>query len=637
MAHSSLSRSLVLHMIIILYTVTSSSLSDSEILVQFKDSLVKADALSDWSPSTSPCNGDKENWKGVLCDNGKVWGLKLENMGLKGVIDVETLKELSTLRTISFMKNNFDGSLPNLKKLGALKSIYLSDNNFSGEIPGNAFDGMVSLKKLHLERNRFTGQIPESLGMLPKLTELMLEDNEFRGEIPEFRQDRLKMVNMSNNDLEGPILGSLSKLNVSSFSGNKDLCGHPLESCAASRKLSVGTILVVVVVVVVALAAIVAVFIILRRQGQRPQPEETSLPSQAHKKAASADLDKMEQGGLPDGKRSEQGGKLSFLRDERDKFELADLLRASAEILGSGVFGSTYKAAVMMGSVMVVKRHRKMNNVGKEEFQEHMRRLGRLSHPNLLPLVAYYYRKEEKLLVSDYVDNVSVAVHLHGNHSSGQPSLDWPTRLKIIKGVARGLSYLYNELPSLIVPHGHLKASNVLLDESFNPILTDYGLIPVVNHEHAQDLMIAYKSPEYKQHGRITKKTDVWSLGILILEILTGKFPSNYFRPAGKGDDTDLGSWVISIFQGETTSEVFDKEMGGVKNSEGEMVKLLKIGLSCCESEMEKRLDIKEAVERIEEVRERDGDEEFYSSYTSEGDMRSSRGLSDDFSLSMNG
>lgn len=181
---------------------------------------------------------------------------------------------------------------------------------------------------------------------------------------------------------------------------------------------------------VAALAAVVAAFLILRnRQNSEPVDPNLAGPmAPGHNKTGSADFDKMDQGPSPNivhhttahahGKTNASPNntlKLTFLRDDREKFDLADLLRASAEILGSGVFGSTYKAAIgTSGPVMVVKRYRQMNNVGREEFQEHMRRLGRLRHQNLLPLVAFYYRKEEKLLVSDYIDNVSLAVHLHG-------------------------------------------------------------------------------------------------------------------------------------------------------------------------------------------------------------------------------
>ncbi|KAJ8540028.1 hypothetical protein K7X08_026417 [Anisodus acutangulus] len=555
------------------------------------------------------------------------------------------------------MNNNFEGPLPTLTKLAGLKTAYFDNNKFSGQIDNTALEGMHWLKKLHIANNQFTGKIPSVLGQLPKLTELRLENNKFEGQIPDFNQERIMDMNFANNSLEGPIPRGLTSLKASSFEGN-DLCDGPLSKCSSEPKIALWTIILVVIAVAAAVAAIVVVIIILHQRKHTPEAEArptASSPGTAggaiHQKTPSTDLDKMEQGQAvaaapdrsPEGqgrKRPEQAQtqqKLLFLKDDIEKFDLPDLLKASAEILGSGVFGSTYKTALSIGSVMVVKRFRQMNNVGKEDFHEHMRRLGRLSHKNLLPIVAFYYRKEEKLLVSEYVNNVSLAVHLHGNKSLGQPGLDWPARLKIIKGVAKGLLYLYNELPSLTAPHGHLKSSNVLLNESYEPLLTDYALLPVVNLEHAQEHMIAYKSPEFKHSGRITRKTDVWTLGILILEIITGKFPSNFLQQ-GKGSDTDLATWVRSVVDEDSSDvEIFEKEMRGTKNADGEMMKLLKIALGCCDLDMEKRFDMKEAMERIEEIKERDGDDDFYSSYASEADARSSRGLSDDFTqVSMN-
>lgn len=93
--------------------------------------------------------------------------------------------------------------------------------------------------------------------------------------------------------------------------------------------------------------------------------------------------------------------KLIFVRENKERFELRDLLKSSAEVLGTASFGCAHKARLPSGTPMVVKRFRHMNKVGKEDFEEHMRRLGRLSHPNLLPLVTYYYRKDEKLLITD--------------------------------------------------------------------------------------------------------------------------------------------------------------------------------------------------------------------------------------------
>ncbi|KAK3437503.1 hypothetical protein EUGRSUZ_C02173 [Eucalyptus grandis] len=627
---------------------TFSASSEADSLLKFKSSLDdQSNALANWN-SGSPCIGDQANWIGVLCMKGSVWGLQLENRGLEGEIDVDSLAGLPSLRTLSFMNNSFNGPMPEIKKLGALKSVFLSYNRFSGEIPADSFEGMSYLKKLHLAGNQFEGAIPSSLTQLPRLLELRLEGNQFTGQIPAFAQHNLLLLDVSNNELDGPIPASLANMNSSSFSGNEGLCGAPLSPCtaapASSDKKGSSSFTAILIYAIVAsvlfLMALVLLIFCLRRRNQTSQSIEAPPPSNLQKKASFKEEGHVRHGS-PDnsssGKKAENF-KLSFVREDREKFDLQDLLKASAEILGSGCFGSSYKAALFSGSAMVVKRFRQMNNVGREEFQEHMRRLGRLRHPNLLPLVAYYYRKEEKLLVSDYVENGSLAVYLHSNHARGKPALDWPTRLKVVKGVAKGLTYLYNELPSLIAPHGHLKSSNVLLATTLEPLLTDYGLIPVINQENAQDLMVAYKSPEYLQNKRITKKTDVWSLGILILEILTGKFPANFLQQGQQGSDQDdLATWV-RLVAGEADqwpAEVFDKEMRAKSESEGEMLKLLKIGLRCCEGDVEKRWDMKEVVQKIEEVREKDNDEDFYSSYAGESDVRSSRGLSDEINFSI--
>ena len=200
--------------------IMSSFGEDMEILLKFKESLSHSKAINNWNPNVSPCNGNRGNWVGVICYNGKIWGLQLENMGLMGTIDVDALVSLRYLRTISFMNNTFAGPIPSIKKLSALKSVYLSYNHFSGEIPDDAFADMGSLKKVFLANNEFTGKIPSSLARLPRLLVLTLDGNKFEGQIPHFPQKGLRKFNVSNNNLEGPIPSSLSKMNANSFSGN---------------------------------------------------------------------------------------------------------------------------------------------------------------------------------------------------------------------------------------------------------------------------------------------------------------------------------------------------------------------------------------------------------------------------------
>ncbi|XVE90994.1 hypothetical protein DITRI_Ditri20bG0120200 [Diplodiscus trichospermus] len=628
MGHNNACYCFLLLFILTCFLGSSQGETDAEILLRFKNSLSNYEAaLANWNDSgPSPCSGDTPNWTGLRCSNGTVFGLKLESMGLKGIIDIDTLTRLPLLRTLSFMNNSFDGPLPDFNKLTSLRALYLSYNGFSGEIDEDGFVGMNSLQKVFLARNNLSGEIPKSIAVLPSLLQLSLEGNRFEGRIPDFEQKDLVLVNLANNKLEGRIPDRLSNMNSSLFAGNKDLCGKPLPQCKSSSQKRTIIIIVVVAGSVVALAAIFAVSYF------RNDPTRTSQLKKVQEKNASGDIMGKKEDQSPDHCKNAENEKLYFVRNDRERFELQDLLRSSAEVLGSGSSGSSYKAVLSNGQAMVVKRIKKMNNVGKQEFREHMVRLGRLSHPNLLSLVAFYYRKEEKLLVSDFVPNGSLASHLHG-----QSRLDWPTRLKIIKGVAKGLAYLYDELPSLTLPHGHLKSSNVLLGQTFEPLLTDYGLVPVINKEHAQQFMVAYKSPDFTRYDRTTRKTDVWSLGILILELLTGKLPANYAKQS-KGGKADLATWVNSVVREEWTGEVFDKDMKGTKNGEGEMLKLLKIGMCCCEGNAERRWELKEAVEKIEELKERDSDIEDYSSYGSEGEAYSSRAITeDDFSFSVHG
>ena len=182
--------------------------------------------------------------------------------------------------------------------------------------------------------------------------------------------------------------------------------------------------------------------------------------------------------------------------------------------------------------------------------------------------------------------------------------MDWGKRLRIIKGAARGLAHLYDELPMLTVPHGHLKSSNVLLDEAFGAVLSDYALVPVVTPHIAAQVMVAYKAPECAApQGKPSKKSDVWSLGILILEVLTGKFPANYLQKGRQGGG-DLASWVQSVVAEERTDEVFDKDITGARGCEADMVKLLQVGLGCCDADVDRRWELKTVIARIDEIRE---------------------------------
>ncbi|CAN6243240.1 unnamed protein product [Urochloa humidicola] len=612
--------------------------AEADVLIAFRDTLRGPDgsppgALRGWG-TPGPCSGNASSWYGVSCHgNGTVQGLQLERLGLSGAApDLAALAVLPGLRALSLADNALTGAFPNVSALGVLKMLYLSRNRLSGVIPEGTFRPMRGLRKLHLGFNDFSGPVPGSITS-PRLLELSLANNRFEGCLPDFSQPELRFVDVSNNNLSGPIPAGLSRFNSSMFAGNRFLCGKPLDvECDGMGvpRSGVSTMMKIAIALIVLGLLLCAAGIatgVLGRRRRKPRrraaaealgggggdqtpsnPKLNTAPAVNIENAASTSQPRggagagAAAGGAAAGKRQrrDEHGRLVFIQEGRTRFEIEDLLRASAEVLGSGNFGSSYKATLCDGPAVVVKRFKDMNGVGREDFSEHMRRLGRLAHPNLLPLVAYLYKKEEKLLVTDYIVNGSLAQLLHGNRGS---LLDWGKRLRILKGAARGLAHLYDELPMLTVPHGHLKSSNVLLDGAFEAVLSDYALVPVVTPSIAGQVMVAYKAPEcIAPQGKPSKKSDVWSLGILILEVLTGKFPANYLRQGRQGGD--LAGWVQSVVTEERTGEVFDKDITGARGYEADMVKLLQVGLGCCDADVDQRWDLKTVIARMDEIRD---------------------------------
>ncbi|XP_030491541.1 pollen receptor-like kinase 3 isoform X2 [Cannabis sativa] len=611
----------------------SHSLSEGDSLLKLKNSFTQTNALASWVPNSSPCSS---RWAGVMCFDGIITGLHLTNMGLSGKIDIDALNQISGLRTISFMNNNFSGPIPEFSKLGVLKSLLLSGNAFSGDIPSDFFSHLNSLKKVWLNENQFTGNVPESLGQLTHLIELHLENNQFTGSIPVFKQS-INSLDLSNNKLEGEIPAIFSSYNASAFAGNNGLCGKPLDTVCSTvptqspalpatenysndNKLVVGG--VVAAMVIVLIYALLSSKNNIEDDFSQLGRETTDDVVEVHVPSSNRrNLDSSTQKGS-DSKRSASGGggggdggdsqhgksgsmtDLIMVNDEKGTFGLSDLMKAAAEVLGNGGLGSAYKAVMSFGLSVAVKRMREMNRLGRDGFDAEMRRFGGLRHRNILTPLAYHYRREEKLLVSEYIPKGSLLYVMHDRGTS-HAELNWPTRLKIIQGIARGMGFLYTEFSNYDLPHGNLKSSNVLLNHDHEPVLSDYAFHPLMSPTNAAQSMFAYKTPDYVKYQRVSQKTDVYCLGILILEILTGKFPSQYLNK-GKGG-IDIVQWVSSADKTvERETELLDPEIasGNAANSNAvnQMIELLHVGADCVESNPQERIDMKEAIRRIEEV-----------------------------------
>lgn len=299
-----------------------------------------------------------------------------------------------------------------------------------------------------------------------------------------------------------------------------------------------------------------------------------------------------------------QPSKLVFVPGGGYCFDLEDLLRASAEVLGKGSVGTSYKAVLEEGTIVVVKRLKDVVHA-KKEFEELMQNLGCVNHPNLLHLRAFYYSNDEKLLVYDYLPAGSLSALLHGSRGSGRTPLDWDSRLRIALCAARGLAHLH---VSENIVHGNIKSSNILLkQDNVHASISDFGLNPLFSSSTSPShRVMGYRAPEVLENRKVTTKSDVYSFGVLLLELLTGKAPNQ----ASLGEEgIDLPRWVQSVVREEWTAEVFDVELMRYQNVEEEMVQLLQIGMACVATVPDQRPSMQEVLKMIEEINRGDTDD----------------------------
>ncbi|XP_050220228.1 probable inactive receptor kinase RLK902 [Mercurialis annua] len=584
---------------------------------------------------STPCS-----WAGVLCENNRVTVLRLPGVALSGQLPDGIFSNLTQLRTLSLRLNALTGHLPSdLAACTSLRNLYLQGNLFSGEIPEFLF-GLHDLVRLNLGENNFSGEISPGFGNFSRLRTLFLESNSLSGSLPDLNLKKLEQFNVSNNILNGSIPVRFKKFSSSSFLGNS-LCGLPLVSCDGTKdssivvpstptdaagkggkkkKLSGGAIAGIVIGSVLGFILIVLILMFLCRKkgseksrsidaiikqhemvihGEKPIGEVENGSGNAYSVAAAAAAAMVGNGKGAGAAGGEVNGakKLVFFGKATRVFDLEDLLRASAEVLGKGTFGTAYKAVLEMGTVVAVKRLKDVT-IPEAEFKEKIETVGAMDHEDLIPLRAYYYSRDEKLLVYDYMPMGSLSALLHGNKGGGKTPLNWEARSGIALAAARGIRYLHSQGPN--ISHGNIKSSNILLTQTYEARLSDFGLAQLVGPSSTPNRVAGYRAPEVTDPRKVSQKADVYSFGVLILELLTGKPPTHALL---NEEGVDLPRWVQSIVREEWTSEVFDLELLRYQNVEEEMVQLLQLGIDCAAQFPDNRPSISDVTSRIEELR----------------------------------
>ncbi|XP_061375053.1 probable leucine-rich repeat receptor-like protein kinase IMK3 [Gastrolobium bilobum] len=540
--------------------------------------------------------------------------ISLSHNQFSGAIPNE-IGTLSRLKTLDFSNNALNGSLPaTLSSLSSLTLLNVRNNHLDNQIP-EAFGRLRNLSVLILSRNQFSGHIPSSIANISTLKQLDLSLNNLSGEIPVSfdTQHSLNLFNVSYNNLSGPVPTLLAKkFNSSSFVGNIQLCGYsPSTPCPSPapppevskhhhyRKLSTKDIILIVagalLIVLVTLCCILLFCLIRKRATSKAENGRATGRAAAMRTEKGvppvAAGGEVEEGGEAGGKLVHFDGPMAFTAD--------DLLCATAEIMGKSTYGTVYKATLEDGSQVSVKRLREKISKNQREFELEVGVLGKIRHPNLLALRAYYLGpKGEKLLVFDYMPKGSLASFLHDR--GPETSIDWPTRMKIAQGMTRGLFYLHSQ-ENII--HGNLTSSNVLLDENTNAKIADFGLSRLMTTAANSNVIatagaLGYRAPELSKLKKANTKTDIYSLGVILLELLTRK------SPGVSTNGVDLPQWVASIVKEEWTNEVFDVELMRDAPTVGdELLNTLKLALHCVDPSPSARPEVQQVLQQLEEIR----------------------------------
>lgn len=623
--------------------------SEVSILLQIKSVLgnPNGDALVSWSSNNALCTWKSIQWtftNGTLLDCSSSSLLKnlslsgdptiaalsisLVNAGLNGSLPSQ-LAQLASLRVLNLSSNNLTGGIPlDLGNMASLETLSLRSNELSGAIPASLWNLCGHLQELHLDHNTFSGAIPSPssssnlcpflrtldldanllsgsipafIGSFKNLTELNLRNNNLSGAIPESltQLSNLAMLDVANNNLSGEI-PAVKGAEATAYAGNPLLCGAPLvvsckggegkeEKKGLDKRLVAALVIGAMAISVIALAIAVGI-------GHRHNWGRGGMMIQEgkmKKEMMEAEDD------IGDGKlvRYEGGEHLN----------VEEVLNAPGEVLGKTSYGTVYKAKLGGGALIALRLLREDTVKDKELFTPAIQQLGLIRYPNVVSLLAYYAGpKGEKLLVYNYLSRGSLADLLY-NRSMNRSPLSWARRHKIALGAARGLAHLHHGLRTQII-HGNLKSKNIMVDESFEGHLADYGL-PLLMNAGAQNEMInaaaaqGYKAPELLKMSRANTTTDVYNFGIVLLEILTGKKPRESDGPDKRM--VDLPTTVKAAVLEERISDLFDLEIiTGMRSPlEDGLVQTLQLAMGCCAPSPTVRPDIKEVVRQLEEIR----------------------------------
>ncbi|KAJ3669569.1 hypothetical protein LUZ60_011519 [Juncus effusus] len=487
--------------------------------------------------------------------------IQLDNNRFYGSIP-QFIGRIQTMYHFSASLNAFNGTIPtNFCDSPIISIINLSHNSLLGSVP--AVRNCKKLVSLFLSDNNLTGEIPVSLGNLPVLTYIDLSSNNLTGEIPkEIGNLKLALFNISYNNLYGSVPSSFMSLPALFLEGNPGLCGPGLPNKCGNisvnrRNSKVNGLVIsltVVSFIIGSILLVLGIFVAYKLVSHgKSKSKNTIWKSVLYNPVNISEEELME--GLND-----------------------------KNLIGRGAFGKTYKVQIKAnGEFVSIKRLFNSKNLSLRSLKKEIKFLARARHKNLNNILGFFHSDTETVIIYEFVQNGSLGDLICGPRFE----LQWRERVKIALGIARGLCYLHRDYVPVML-HRDIKSNNVLLGVDFEPRLTGFGFNRVLGEKFYKECMSSnlsyhcYVAPEEVYHKNLTEKMDVYSFGVILLELITGR-PAE--QPASS-ESLDIVRWVrrkVNIEDGP--HQILDPNISNNNNnnnnSRGEMLVALELALRC--------------------------------------------------------
>ncbi|KAF3782142.1 putative LRR receptor-like serine/threonine-protein kinase [Nymphaea thermarum] len=521
--------------------------------------------------------------------------------------------------------NELSGEIPaSLGQMKTLSLINLGFNRFTGKLPSEI--GQIPLKVLNVTNNNISGPIPQELGNLRCLESLDLSYNNFSGEFPVSSLSLLSELSHFNVSFNPLLSGKVLATGQLGTFGDDSFLGDPLlfvdfraNSSGRSKTIHMPadrhgrrppmswkakTAIASLTFPVLAMGLIICGILALILCHIAIPPDDPTTEMAVFRGKTAEDLG----GSSSSSPMRDYANPVKIICLDKTVFTYADILMATENfseqrIIGSGGFGTVYRGVLHDGKDVAVKKLRREGPEAEKEFRMEMDVLsgGGMGwcHPNLVVLYGWCLFGAEKLLVYEFIPGGTLEEAVANGRLGG-----WRNRVKTAKGVARALVYLHHECHPAVV-HRDVKASNVLLDGEGRARVTDFGLARMVGpgDSHVSTLIagsVGYVAPEYGQSWRATTRGDVYSYGVVVMEIVTGRTAIG----GGDGDgDPCLVDWVRGLLAAPLgLKSAVDPALKQEADALERMVRVLHLALRCTDDTPAKRPDMREVLSKLVEI-----------------------------------